>query len=219
MLDRHRRAHGRLKRVSIASGLVPSVTLLEDLVRYLNGTKTVRGEGVLVILEKMLKLEEMTKGIVGPILIDFSLKKTAPEKLQAQLEVGKQMALLNRELMKYPSTFRAEVVRGGRGGADKWVTWRSDTSDKGEERLRMVASEALEVILRLTQIGYLDRLRHCAYCNAWLYAKFRHQTFCSMACQQKKYTHTDQFRAHRREYMRKYYRITYGEGRKKRSSK
>ena len=71
MLDRHRRAHGRLKRVSIASGLVPSVTLLDDLVRYLNGTKSVRGKGVLVILEKMLKLEEMTKGIVGPILLDL----------------------------------------------------------------------------------------------------------------------------------------------------
>ena len=69
----------------------------------------------------------------------------------------------------------------------------------------MVASEALEVILRLTQIGYLDRLRHCAYCNTWLYAKFRHQTFCSVTCQQKKYTQTDQWRAHRREYMREYY--------------
>lgn len=219
MLDRHRRTQGRLKRVNIASGLVPSVTLLDDLVRFLNGTKSVRGEGVLVILEKMLRLEEMTKGIDGPILLDFSLEKTAPKKLRAQLEVGKQMALLNRELMKYPSTFRAEVVRGGSGGADKWVTWRRDTSEKGEERLRMVASEALEVILRLTQIGYLDRLRHCAHCNTWLYAKFRHQTFCSVACQQKKYTQTDQWRAHRREYMREYYHRTYGEGRKKRSTK
>ena len=65
--------------------------------------------------------------------------------------------------------------------------------------------EALQVILKLTQIGDLTRLRHCAQCQKWLYARFRHQVFCSTACQQKNYTKCEQFKAHRRRYMRDRY--------------
>ena len=73
----------------------------------------------------------------------------------------------------------------------------------------MTPTEALEMILKLTQIGYLTRLRRCALCQEWLYAKFRHQTFCSMRCQQKRYTRTEEFKAKRRAYMRRYYRTNF----------
>ncbi|MBZ5722893.1 MAG: hypothetical protein LAO03_21340 [Acidobacteriia bacterium] len=219
MLDKHRRTLARLERASIAGGLIPSVFLLDDLIRFLNGTKTARGKRIVVILEKMLQLEEMTKTIDGPMLAALSLKKVAPDRFRVQWEVEKQTALLNRELRKYRFSPRAAVATGGSGGAVEWVAyWRRDSREKQEERLRMMASEALEVILKLTQIGYLNRLRHCAQCHRWLYAKFRHQTFCSVTCQQKNYTQTDQWKAHRREYMREYYHSTY-KGRKKQVAK
>jgi hypothetical protein len=220
MLDRHQRTLARLERVNIAGGLPPSITLLDDLIRFLNGTKTARGKRIVIILEMMLRIEEMTKPIDGSTLAAWSLKRTAPNKFQMLCEVGEQTALLNRELRKYQFSPRAEVVTGGSGGAVEWAAyWRRDPREKQEKRLRMIASEALEVILKLTQIGYLNRVRHCAQCQKWLYAKFRHQTFCSVTCQQKNYTQTDQWKAHRRQYMREYYRKTYGQGRKKRFTK
>lgn len=156
----------------------------------------------------MLQIEVMTSTIDGPILADLSLKRTAPDKFRMLWEVEKKTALLNRELAKYQFTPRAGVAIGGGGrGASQWFAWwRRDSREKGEDHLRMMASEALEVILKLTQMGQLNRLRHCAQCKRWLYAKFRHQHFCSVKCQQKNYSDSEEWRAHRRQYMRNRYR-------------
>jgi hypothetical protein len=205
MLDRQEKTLVRLERVSIAGGLPPSVTLLSDLVKFLNEARTTEGRRIELILEIMLELEAMTRPIEGMIGVDLSLKRTAPDKFQTQREIAVKTTLLNRELAKYRFIPRAEVAVGGGGGASDWVAWwRGDTAQL-EKRLRLVASEALELILKLTQIGYLSRLRHCARCQRWLYAKFRHQIFCSMKCQQKQYMQTDEFKAKRRVYMRRYY--------------
>jgi len=205
MLEKQEKTLHRLERVSIAGGLPPSVTLLGDLVKFLNETRTSEGRRIELVLQKMLELDAMTKPIEGIIGADLSLKRTDPEKFELQWEIEKKQALLNKELSRYRFIPRAEVAVGGGGGASEWVAWWRGESRRWEKHLRMIPSEALELILKLTQIGYLTRLRRCARCHKWLYARFRHQTFCSMKCQQKQYTDTEEFKAKRRVYMRRYY--------------
>jgi hypothetical protein len=135
----------------------------------------------------------------------MELKRTDPERFKALCEVQDKNAAITRELAKFKFVPNAEVVVGGGGGPSEWsALWRWSNKNC-EEHLRMDAGEALQVILKLTQIGDLTRLRHCAQCHKWLYARFRHQVFCSTTCQQKNYTRSEQFKAHRRRYMRDRY--------------
>jgi hypothetical protein len=208
----------RIHRANIAGALLPSVTLLDDLIKFLNETRSERGRSIVRVLEQMLEIEEMAKPIAGMVLPVISLKKEDPAKFKLLCQIDVKVALLRRELGKFKFVPRAAVATGGNGGASEWVTWwgRADYNEKSEPTLRMRPSEALELILRLTQINCLSRLRHCTHCGKWLYAKFRHQSFCSLACQQKSYTQSDQWKAHRREYMRSYYQRTYSRPRKAR---
>lgn len=211
---KHQRTLERLQRTNMGGGLPPSVTLLHDLVKFLNATHTERGLEIQRILHQMLEIEGMAKSIKGIVWPDMSLRKTDPAKFKLLCEIDDKVALLQRELSKFRFAPRAEVAVGGDGGASEWSTWWGSLNEKSDERLRMRPSQAIEMILRLTQIGYLTRLKRCANCGKWLYAKFRHQEFCSVACQQKKFTQTDQWKAHRRVYMREYYRRTYSSPRK-----
>jgi hypothetical protein len=207
MLDRDERRLHRLARMNIEGGLPPSVTLLRDLIKFLNEAKTSRGKKIVMILEKMLEIEEMTKPIPPeePMVAAVEWERTDPKKFQLHWEIAKREAMLERELCKYRFTPHAAVLLGGGGqGPSQWgAWWRGDS--RPERGLRMVASEALELILKLTEIGDLTRLRRCIHCQKWLFARFRHQTFCSTECQQKNYTQSDAWKAHRRAYMRRYY--------------
>jgi hypothetical protein len=63
--------------------------------------------------------------------------------------------------------------------------------------------DAIASVLRLVELGYIARLRRCK-CGLWFYARFARQKFCGMPCQQRDFRKTDEFRAHRRRYMRKH---------------
>jgi hypothetical protein len=184
------------------------------LVQFLNKAKTDPGKRIVRILEKMLELEQMTKPIKPeePMIAALEWKRTAPKKFKTHWEIEVRTAILERELSKYRFTPHAAVVMGGGGQRpSQWaVWWRSDVKSGREKGLRMNASEALELILKLTQVGDLARLRRCSQCQNWLFARFRHQGFCSTKCQQKNYTQTDTWKAHRRAYMRRYYKENFG---------
>jgi hypothetical protein len=209
MLYRDERRLQRLGRINIEGGLPPSTTLLSDLIKFLNQTRTLRGKNIVIILEKMLELEEMTKPInpEEPMIVAVEWERTDPKKYQVHWEIEIRRALLERELSKYRFTPHAEVMAGSGGqGPSEWaVWWKGDLGSRWEKHLRMRPSEALELILKLTQVGDLTRLRRCSHCQKWLFARFRHQTFCSTKCQQKNYTQSDAWKAHRRVYMRRYY--------------
>jgi hypothetical protein len=211
MLDRDEHRLERLAKINIVGGLPPSLSLLSDLIEFLNHTRTSRGKRIVLILEQMLELEEMTRPIKPeePMIVALEWKRTDPKKFQFHWEVDKRRALLQRELSRYRFTPHAEVVMGGGGqGPSIWAAWWKGDSGTGREKhLRMVSTEALEMILKLTQVGDLTRLRRCTHCQKWLFAKFRHQGFCSTQCQQKNYTQTPEWKEHRRRYMRDRYRL------------
>jgi hypothetical protein len=223
MLDRDERQLERLAGINIAGGLPPSVSLLSDLIEFLNRTRTSRGKRIVEILEKMLELEEMTRTIKPeePMIVALEWKRTDPKKFQIHLQIDKRRAILQRELSRYRFTPHAEVMMGGGGrGPSVWAAWwKGDAGGGREKHLGLVASEALEMILKLTQLGDLTRLRRCTHCQKWLFARFRHQDFCSKQCQQKNYTQTDEWKEHRRRYMRERYRLLRQNPRLKRRSR
>jgi len=223
MLDRDERRLKRLARIDISGGLPPSVNLLSDLIKFLNQTRTLRGKRIVVILEKMLELEEMTRPIAPeePMIAALEWKRTDPQKFKIHWEIEKRRAILQRELSRYRFTPHAEVIVGGGGrGPSQWMAWwKGDSGTRPEKQLGIVASEALEMILKLTQLGDLTRLRRCTHCHEWLFARFRHQDFCSTLCQQKSYTQTPKWKEHRRRYMRDRYRLLRQNPRLKRRSR
>lgn len=211
MLERDQRRLEHLERVNIESALLPTYTLLRDLIQFLNDAKTQRGKRIVGIVEKMLELEAMTKSIKPEETMfgaAIEWERTDPKKYQLHWEIGKRRVLLERELSRYRFTPRAEVVMGGGGkGPSIWAAWwKGDAPSRQERDLRMTASEALVLILKLTQAGDLSRIRRCSQCQKWLFARSRHQSFCSTKCQQKSYTQSNAYREHRRAYMRRYYR-------------
>lgn len=208
----HRRTSERLHQERIPGTLPPSVSLLDDLVKLLNETCTEEGKRVVQILEQMLDIEALAKPVEGLLLPDMELETTDPPKFDLLCRIDEKVARLQRDLANFKFVPRAEVAVGGSGNASEWATWwgrSGGNQEKGEPTLRMRPSEAVELILRITQIGALTRLRRCANCGKWIYANFRHQTFCSVICQQKNYTKSEQWKAHRRAYMRNYYQNTY----------
>jgi ribosomal protein S27AE/uncharacterized protein YodC (DUF2158 family) len=66
--------------------------------------------------------------------------------------------------------------------------------------------EALLSALRLSEKGILDRVRKCPRCGKWFFARFRHQRFHHLKCQQKHFRDSDAWKEHRREWMRDYYK-------------
>jgi hypothetical protein len=95
----------------------------------------------------------------------------------------------------------------------KMVWWDSDYrldfgDDFGEIDLRKrLEANAAHSAIYLAEIGALDGLRTCL-CGRWFLAQRNAQKSCSPACRHKLYEQTDAFKAMRREYMKKYYRLT-----------
>jgi hypothetical protein len=208
----------RLKRLSetnFSSGIIPSVTLLSSLVKFLNETKTARGKKIVGILQKLVEIDVMTRPIPPeePIGAAVELKRTNPKRYELQWDIAVRHELLRLELSEYQFTPKAFVFMGGGGKSpSQWsVAWKGDP--KCEEGLALTPTEALDWILKLTQLGDVSRFRHCPQCQKWLFARSFSQTFCSTKCQQKNYSQSDKWKAYRRGYMRRYYKKNFSKQR------
>ena len=93
----------------------------------------------------------------------------------------------------------------------EWYTsrWGPSGVAEGLKPDRPEEASALDTFSALVRSGHLSQLRRCSYCQEWLYARYKRQIFCSTKCRQKHYTHTEEFKAHRRQYMREYNQLLY----------
>ena len=156
------------------------VELLSQLACNLNNARAAKDKNIVRILERLLDLE----------------------KVEAS-KIDRRLNELNRDLRRY--RFRPLVAPWYEANlhATRWVVhWYSGRPG----RKALATFGALDLIVDLAQAGHLSRLRRCNHCRKWVYAKFRQQVFCSQKCQQKNYTQTEAFKAHRREYMNRWYR-------------
>jgi hypothetical protein len=60
-------------------------------------------------------------------------------------------------------------------------------------------AEMIFRIVRLGERGLLGRVRECARCTKWFYAKFNHQRFCGKKCQLQHYQTSEEWKSRRRE--------------------
>jgi len=219
---KHKELGGFRKVASKGEGLTRLVwdAELAGLADYLTAaSKQSAHDVVLTLLEAMLELNEIEEppwdeSTEGPLMVtrkgkavlNPALRKVAPEKYERQLSFDRLHAVVNRELAQFQ--FRPYANRAWERG--RWyVNWLVSPQNHEPRELRrggtqMSAGTAVQLILDFARAGQLSRLRRCSRCQKWFFAGFRHQTFCSTPCQQKHYTHSDEWRAKRREYMRGY---------------
>jgi predicted RNA-binding Zn ribbon-like protein len=91
---------------------------------------------------------------------------------------------------------------------DQWVYRWTATSGRRlfpepNEKIRPNEQDALLSLLSLARQGCLQRVRQCKQCGKWFFARFRTQNFCQTKCQQTYFRSSKEWKAHRREYMRK----------------
>jgi len=118
---------------------------------------------------------------------------------------------LNDLLLRYKLTPSVEP-RLGEGGV--YVRWTTTKSSKGAAVpiQSFAATEpperdmdepcAIQRMLALSRNAYLDRVRTCIACQQWFYARFSHSKFCRRACQQRYFRSSEEFKEHKKQYMR-----------------
>jgi hypothetical protein len=83
---------------------------------------------------------------------------------------------------------------------DRWeVDWRL------VGKMPPMLGLAIVKLLHLADKGLIGRVRKCAKepCGKWFYAKFEHQRFHSMRCQQETFKTSPEWKRQRREYMKR----------------
>jgi hypothetical protein len=176
MLQKNRHSEALDLRKSVGFIGIP-LELLSQLVSYLNHAKAPKDKKIVRVLEQLLALEE-----IGADKMDRPLNE------------------LNRNLSRYLFRPLVSPRYDATWHPTQWVVhWYSGRPGR---QLPIAKFGPLDMIFDLARAGQLSRLRRCSRCRNWLYAKFRHQLFCSLKCQQKRYTETEAFKAHRRQYMR-----------------
>jgi hypothetical protein len=195
---------------------------IRGLVQYLNNAQNREADrAVLDLLEQMLALDKMERPLwgetqeerevatmvtrMGRTVPNPRLKRIAPEKYRQELAITEKTYQINWKLSRYRFLPRAWST-----GQRPWiVNWEvlPNTSRKPKLRdglFQLNDGMALRMILDFARAGCLNRLRRCLRCLSWLYAKYRHQNFCSTKCQQKHYAISPEWKAKRRDYMRRY---------------
>jgi hypothetical protein len=152
---------------------------MDGFLGYLDDAEKAKDNGIIAILRLMQELQ-------------------SPGKTDSA-SIAHKKSLLDNRLSKYRFIPDLLPRRHGRGWTREW-----HVLPVGRKGLSRSEASALEIVLRYALAGTLTRLRKCANCSRWYYAKVQHQTFCSPACQQGHYRHSEKGKLNKRLYMRKY---------------
>lgn len=132
-----------------------------------------------------------------------------PEKVKRQIELSKLYKKIASALRHY--VFRPRLTSVTFGRTPWWFDLcgdrvRDDHRVTRPDRRRIFEADAVFGVLRLASFGLLDRVRPCAVCQTWLYARPAHKKFCSKICQTKYFSSMPQHKKKRAAYMREYRR-------------
>jgi hypothetical protein len=152
---------------------------VKGFLAYLDKAERTRTSEVLTILKTMLELQ-------------------SPDKNDPAAAIAHNRILLDNELSKYK--FVPDLLPRKNGG---WgLEWR--VLRVAHRKLSPFEASALQMVLAFATAGKLKRLRKCGDCSKWMYARFPHQNFCSMNCQQSNYRHSEAGRLMKRNAMKRY---------------
>ena len=183
------------------------------LIEWLNGTKgSLANKRVVDLIETFRELAEAQSA-------EFPRARLVPQsKLRAtaaQLANVRKFMVVRRKLKSQLKRywFQPEQEWTSRGS---WiVSWRHSNkaggiyitvSQQGDD-VPVNEGDAVLNLFRLGEQGYFDRIQECQLCGKWLFARFKHQAYCSTKCQQQAYKSSEAWKQHRRDWMRGYRKL------------
>lgn len=177
------------------------------LPRFLNKTaKAAERKRVLALLEKMRRFVAMR---------DQELKSPTSEPRDFGLgiviiELTPEAKALEAEINGTLNRYRTKPVINGAtvSGNGLWVRQQNvrHNYDPAREPWHVTESDAVLMLLNLADEGTLDLLKQCDWCKRWFKGK-SNKTFCSVPCRRSHHRSSEEFKAHRRAYMRSNYRL------------
>ena len=106
-------------------------------------------------------------------------------------QAEQEIAAINEMLERYPYVLRLGQV--SRGGAFSFYE-------------RISPGGLIEIIFRLARAGVLDRLRKCARCSEWFFARTPKGVFCKNSCRQAAFRAKPESVEENKNYQSKYFR-------------
>jgi len=121
----------------------------------------------------------------------ITIKNSPPRKQSASQK-------LDRRLRRY--TFFPRFFPAGKTLSFAWTSTRPDHPERYEE------VSAIADLAKLAEQDLLGHLRECS-CGKWIWARFSHQRFCSARCREREFRSSENWKEHRRQKAREYYRL------------
>jgi hypothetical protein len=193
-----------------------SVTLREarqigkQFARWLNATGGTR------LVLQLLDLEQQIRHSAQQYLdYLFSLPEDGPESDDTADEMGKHLDKMRSQFNDLISRFKIFPRLIDTESFEEWgFRWelvhapRKELNPRAHRESKWTTDDldALFAIVRLAQSAYLSRMKQ-RHCGDWFFERTYTQEFCTAKCRQWAFSKTDEFRAHRREYMRRYYKL------------
>jgi hypothetical protein len=151
------------------------------------------------IAQVATQLTAMTKDVSRRFSAIGGPKISAKERARIRAEDEEKLNRFNALLL--PHTWSLELVG-----------WNNN--NKGGRAVPVfvdmpnLASNAtyMSMLIQLARAGLLDRLRKCAGCGKWFFARKPWGEFCSTACRKEKFRSTPEYQQENREFQRDYFR-------------
>ncbi len=171
-----------------------------------------RAKNIATLLVDLAKLESLTEPHPDGITLEVNRQGyNANGVFRVPVEVGGRVSAeykslwrdVSRRLASY-KMFPQLLFRVGDQWVYRWVT-RSNRPifTRPNTLMKVTEEDALQSLLSLACQGYLQRVRRCLQCGRWFFARFSTKKFCRTECQQSYFRSSQEWKAHRREYMRK----------------
>jgi hypothetical protein len=155
------------------------------------------------------ELREIVEGSQKPTFSHSQIGIPVSIRMAKSPEVAAHSDRLNRSVNRRLRLYRfwpELLLFGTKERPNRWIPrWHAE-GERSRTPDSMSEADAVLRIFQLAQNGYVDRLRECVDCRKWFFARFSHSRFCSSACQQRNYKRSPEWREHRNEYMRNYYK-------------
>ncbi len=147
--------------------------------------------------------EESKQSTLGFILQLTALRENARKGVKLE---EKERDSINAALRRYPWVLQLQGISSA--GVPAFITFVEDESaDEAQTWAKMA--------IDLTRANLLDRLRKCAHCQLWFFAKRPEAEYCSVKCRLAHFRTTERGKALNRKHQRQFYERHYAASRRK----
>jgi len=180
------------------------------LPEWLNAARgTASYKRVIRILELIRQTEERFRDARARhafVLVSSDARKGRREKLQLQRAADRPHSDLARALKRYGFRIRLTMPSMDVHWLFNMYCLRraDDFCWETQYGFRVFEGDAVMATSRLAERGLLSRVRVCATCSQWLFARHSNYKFCNSRCRERYYTSTDEYRARKAGHMRQY---------------